>query len=124
MSTCSFICPTYTRSNQLQRFKIVKARKQYECGECRKKINIGERYERYTIVSSDGCGEFKTCLDCVSLRDTFCKGGSVFGGVRDQILECIYYDNPPWGQIAKLTKVSRDWICDKIEKGWEKYYVD
>ena len=50
--------------------KIIRARKTYQCYECKGLIRIDERYERVFGVMSRGEYPFiiKTCLICVNLR--------------------------------------------------------
>lgn len=49
-----------------------KARKEHRCCECRGVIQIGERYEYCTGIW-DEPDTFKTCHDCVELRDEIAK---------------------------------------------------
>lgn len=48
--------------------KVVTARKQHRCEECRCIIHAGERYE-YVAGSWDGCvSQFRTCKRCLEIR--------------------------------------------------------
>jgi len=69
-----------------------KARKEHRCCECRGVIQVGEIYERYTGIW-DEPDTFKTCPDCVALRDeisTETKNNYTFECLHE---ECEY---EPW----------------------------
>lgn len=55
------------------RQKVVTARKQHSCCECRRTIHVGTEYE-YTFGVWDTPDSFKTCMECLELRKEFmCK---------------------------------------------------
>jgi len=71
------------------------ARKSYECSECGRRINRGERYERANGRWDYGFDTFKTCVYCLSARDRMESAYKCFcwshGGLREDIanhLDC------------------------------------
>jgi len=76
-----------------------KARKVHKCCECRRKIDVGELYERTSGLWRDsGFASFKTCAHCAATRDyareiapkdvCFCPA---FGELTNEINELIQY---------------------------------
>ena len=86
---CSIECED---ACDLDSSEMRKARKQHICGECDRTIKPGERYEVYTILREGGWSSYKTCLGCRRIRDHFCKGGWIFGGVAEQVEECVGFN--------------------------------
>lgn len=88
--------------------KIQKARKEWKCTECYRKIKTGENYE-LTKGCWDGRWEqFHTCLHCVSMREwlnTVCSGWE-YGGVFDETRE-HFYDGYKSIQLARLLACMR-----------------
>ena len=96
------------------------ARKQHVCYECGKTIAIGERYFKEATVF---CGKFevyKTCLECLSIRDNL-TCSFYYGRVLEDVAEEIVDSggNVDESCIANLTPKARNWVCDIIEKTWE-----
>ncbi len=102
-----------------------KARKEHVCTECRRTIERGERYE-YAFTSFDGGTDtYKTCVDCVSVRDSFFCNGWGYTMVWEDLEE--HFSNVIWKNgdvvsecIVPLTKAARDRVCDMIEEHWER----
>lgn len=86
--------------------KIHKACKEYICCECGDKILQGQKYERVFGKWDGGIGEFKTCKDCLSIRDNlFC--GYCHGTMWERINEVLEYDECLTEIIPKLTEGAR-----------------
>lgn len=49
--------------------KVVRARKQHECCECRMPIYPGEEYERVEGLWDGGWDCYKSCLSCAGWRE-------------------------------------------------------
>jgi len=102
--------------------KNVTARKQHKCEECNCTIEKGEEYELYK--GSDGNGNIytcKTCLDCVSIRDAFFTGVTIFGNVIDEVRENIIYElggEVDSKCIIPLTEKAKERIFGYIEEAW------
>jgi hypothetical protein len=97
-----------------------KARKQHKCCECLRTIEKGEMY-RYESGIWDGPMSFKTCEDCLSLREAyFCS--FVFEGLYEYLDEEIREAGDYFldSRIQELTERAKQYVFDKIESMWEK----
>ena len=86
---CSIDCDEVS---ELDHAEMRKARKWHTCGECRRDIEPGEKYEVYTIYREREFSSHKTCLGCKRIREHLCKYGWIFGGVAEQVVECVGYN--------------------------------
>ncbi len=98
------------------------ARKKHKCHECDKTINPGEKYECVSGFWYGHPDRFKTCMDCVSLRDIFFTHGWVFTQIWEDFRETFRGDTIPESCIAELTPMARARVCEFIESQWK--YVD
>ncbi len=98
------------------------AAKEHECGECGKTIEVGEKYEKTTGCWEGTFNTHKTCLDCVSMRDSFfCDGWCytrIWEFLSDHIMEVQ-------GQVSSeclvpLTPRAREKVCELIEEQWRE----
>jgi hypothetical protein len=74
--------------------RIVTARKQHVCCECRKAIRIRDKYE-YTAMKYDGdFSSSKTCLPCADVREAYtCDGSGVqYGEFWQEMREHVFPD--------------------------------
>jgi hypothetical protein len=106
--------------------KIRTARKPKNCEECRREIAPGERYEHVQMRYEDDWSSFATCLDCVSIRESFFCDGWLHGSMLDDLAEHLYNVN---GEVASkcispLTPGARDLVCDMVEDVWARVYDD
>lgn len=69
--------------------KVVVARKSHVCGECRREITPGERYEVVKGVWDGDFSTYKTCLSCCRVRDDLMGCGWYFGSVWSDLKECL-----------------------------------
>lgn len=94
------------------------------CCECQKTIQIGEtfRYEKTTLFN--GCS-FKrsTCMDCISIRDTFFCEGWFYGEMYSHLEEHIRNTNCELAEdcVSVLTPKAREVVCNMIEKCWNSW---
>ena len=72
--------------------KIVIAKKEHICCECRDTIKIGEQYETVRGLWSGKFSTYKTCLPCRNIRETYCHCGYVFGDLRNTLFDCLEFD--------------------------------
>lgn len=72
--------------------RIVKARQKHRCCECHENISVGKKYEYVSGCWEGEFSTFKTCLRCVALRDKHCSGGFIYGGLFEQLRECMNWD--------------------------------
>lgn len=100
--------------------KWLKARKQHNCQECERQIQLGEQYYREVTKFDGEIDTHKTCADCMSLRRNLCAD-FYWGQIREMIEDAIEYCDGkiPEKCIAKLTPAARAWVCGVIEKVWE-----
>ena len=102
--------------------RTVTARKEHICCECRRKINRNERYERYKGVYDGEISEFKTCANCLSLRDAFFNSW-VFQCIWDDFYEYVIEgrgEELKWSALSKLTESAKNMAFDFIETVWER----
>lgn len=101
------------------------ARKYHVCCECHGDIEPGERYRVETGIWDGEPRSYKTCIDCLSVRDAlFC--GWEYGRLWELVDEHIQDMS---GEImtsafAKLTPAARESISDMIEDHWAEYYFN
>ena len=96
-----------------------KARKQHKCCECKRQIEAGETY---LVEEGKWDGEFetfKTCSDCLSIRETFFGYGFILGEILETLSDHIYGGDVPERCIAELTPRAREMVCEIIEEKWE-----
>ncbi len=101
---------TYTR----------KARKEHICYECRRVIKKGETYTLDDILADSEWEHYKTCSDCISLRDTYCS--FYFGEVWNMLYEDVSgnagrYDD---SMASRLTDSAKLKFFVVIESVWER----
>lgn len=118
---CSCISPgdgDYDTSYTLTQ-KSVQARKSHKCSECKKVINRGDTYELFKGVWDGKIETYKTCLDCVSLRDTFfCDW--IFTNLWDDFIDYVWEDGISFDNISKLTLGAKEHVYKIIENYWDR----
>jgi hypothetical protein len=120
--SCSCIYAWAGEPGSLNSARFYKARKEHKCTECHRVISPGEEYE-YTFGVWDGePGIYKTCSDCLSVRDTFFCKGWVYSQVWEDVHQHLLDTE---GQIESecllsLTSTAREWVIDWIDKLWEE----
>jgi len=123
MSNCSCVstCVDEDYAADIYNSKIVTARKEHKCGECSKTISPKEEYEVVNILRDGTFRMYKTCTDCVSIRNVFFCNGWIFKNIMDDIRKHIDYCGGEISSdsIVKLTPYARDKVCDMIEMTWK-----
>ena len=71
---------------------MVRARKQHCCGECSRTIEKGEQYEVVKGLWDGRWETHKTCLGCTRIRQHFCSDGWLYGGLAEQVSECVGFN--------------------------------
>lgn len=100
--------------------RVVEARKKHVCTECRREIVPGEKYERAS-GKWDGCIEtYKTCMDCISVRDAFFCGSYGYSAIWQDLYEHILCGPVDVECLVALTPAAREKVCDMIEESWEE----
>jgi hypothetical protein len=84
-------------SAQLYIDKIVKARKEHKCCECREPIKKGEKYESVKMLYEGDWSAYKTCISCLRIRRDYCPNGWMFEFLEETIHECLgfWYTEDP-----------------------------
>ena len=103
-----------------------KAQKPHKCNECGGDICPGDTYAYYKGIYEGDIFTNKTCLDCLSIRETFFAGYYYFGQILEDFHEFI---NETQGQIAEdciagLTSKSQDMVCAAIDNIWQEYWLE
>ena len=103
---------------------IRKARKPHQCFECDRDIVVGERYEEATVLDDGEWDRYRTCLDCVSVRNAmFCGGwyyGRVWEDVRDSLREG-WEEVPSSAIMMALTPRAREKGRARSDRSWSSY---
>jgi len=91
------------------------ARKEHHCIECRETIAAGTRYEYASGIWDGSASSFKTCLDCVEIRNHFaCSSGWEYGSVWAQLKESFFPAMTAGGQcMAGLSPAAKQRLIDK-----------
>lgn len=123
MSDCSCVyVDSYDSQPEFYNEKMPIARKQHICGECGRKIERGEPYENFSGKWEDTFSTYKTCNNCLSIRDEFfCEGWS-FGFLYENLWEHIReIDGQISGEcILSLTLGAKETVLDMIDRLWEE----
>ncbi len=101
--------------------KIRKARKGHTCTECRREIKPGEHYEHVTGKWEGELDTFKTCPECLDIRNIFFCESWAFGQIKSNLRANIYSRDGEVSEacMAALTPKARAIVCDIIERYWE-----
>jgi hypothetical protein len=99
---------------------IQKARKIHTCSECGCEIKPGNRYEKVFGKWGGDLSTYKTCPDCLSVRDVFFCDGFFHGMIWERLAEHI---SDMDGKISSeclvaLTSKARSDVCEIIERVW------
>lgn len=76
----------YGYENQLYWATTPRAGKAHECCECLGEIKKGERHELVKGKTDDAWWSSRTCLICVRVRVSVCRGEWLFGDLWDRIV--------------------------------------
>lgn len=105
--------------------KIVRARKDHRCIECRRSIPRGAEYER---ISGKWEGEFSTshtCLDCMNIRNGLSCGEAVsIGELWQDVHDCDVFERLTTGCIAKVPTASAKAYLIKRWQAWKGLLSD
>ena len=101
--------------------KEVKARKEHKCTNCGREISKHEYYETIKSVEDGKIYTYKTCQDCLSIRNEFFCGAYYFE-FMEALDEHLFAIN---GEVSSeclnnLTPKARDMIIKKIDYIWER----
>ena len=94
------------------------------CRECGKFFRPLEKHEKIRIQWYDKKPEeYRTCVDCVSVREKFFCEGYFFTRIWEDIQEHISEMDGVIDSscIVDLPKRGRDMLCDRIEQYWDDH---
>ncbi len=96
------------------------ARKTHRCTECYRDIKHGEKYEKCTGVWEGDFETYKTCIDCLSIRENFFCDGWQFTSVIEFLGYHIEETNGEISEncLVNLTVTARAKVCEMIEDNW------
>lgn len=94
---------------------IRKARKRHKCGECKRFIEPGERYERVVGKWDGDIETYLTCVHCVGARhwlEIEC-GGWLYTCIREDLEEHLGEQGPKknWQLVRLVIGMRRAWKC-------------
>jgi hypothetical protein len=96
------------------------ARASHTCTECGREIRAGEKYEKVVGAVDGDLETFKTCRDCLSVRESFFCGAwvlcCIWSDLEDHIQELR--GEIPSSCLVPLTSTARKRVCDLIEQAW------
>ena len=71
--------------------RMSRAKKQYQCAECRRTIARGEQYHRAFMVYDGYASTFRTCQNCAVAVEWLTEncGGAMHGGIEQDISEHV-----------------------------------
>ena len=97
------------------------ARKEHECGECKRIIHPGEIYRSEKTVYDGMLTTQKTCIDCNSIRESFICGSWYWGEILEAVQNNIYDCSGKFSESAvkSLTIPARTKICEMIQRYWD-----
>jgi len=93
---------------------------QQRCCECGVELSIGDQYRKEIALHDYEAHTYRTCLDCISIRDNlFC--GWTWTCLLDDLREEIEDgEDIPESCMATLTIPARERVCEIIETFWER----
>ena len=93
---------------------------QQRCCECGVELSIGDQYRKEIALHDYEAHTYRTCLDCISIRDNlFC--GWTWTCLFDDLWEEIEDgEDIPESCMATLTTPARERVCEIIETFWER----
>ena len=100
--------------------KMFTAKKDHKCTECKGVIKKGAQYEK-TVGKWDGNFDtFKTCLDCLSLRREFFRGGYYYGWIWEDFETYVDAVGAEISEkcLSNLSPIARGKACDIIQAWW------
>lgn len=106
--------------------KMVRAMKEHRCCECGRTITPGERYEKVAGVWDGEFNTYKTCDDCLSIRDSFFCDGWGYTSIYEHLYQHICDMKGRIGEecILSLTPCARDLVFNAIEETWHEMDLD
>ena len=101
------------------------ARKEHHCFECQRVIKIDENYRREAGKWDGFFAEYKTCTECIEIRDAFFCTSS-FGTLLSDFRESIMDNGGSYSDecVLALSPKAREKVCDIIQEEWDEWGDD
>lgn len=118
---CSCISADVDNFSDVLFEKDLTAKVKHICYECLKEIEIGEAHHFEKTEFEGNFNEYRTCLDCMSVREHLvCEFyyGQIWELVDNELSQ--YPDDIPWSKIGRLTPAARNRVCEIIERNWDE----
>ena len=121
MNECACIDIDLDDHPEFSSSKYRMARKEHKCSECERAIAPGETYEYVSMRFEGVFSQFKTCGDCLSVRDWFFCRAYYHARLWEDVEEHVRNCNDRIGEkiLTQLTPRARDRVCDLIQEEWE-----
>jgi Fe-S-cluster-containing hydrogenase component 2 len=121
--SCADVCLSHDVDDMASFYheKIVKAKKGYECEECRDVIPVGALYERVTGKWDGHFQTIRTCGPCAEIRKAFVCGSWALGYLWESMWEemfPVWREKGAWDCLAKLTTPEAVAKCNVKYADW------
>lgn len=104
-----------------------RAKKQHKCTECKKIIKPKETYTYEKTMYDGDTEEWKTCLDCLSVREAFFCHGFILGEIWSLLWDHFMNDgiDDCFGKkVLKLTEGAKEKVLKLMDEYREKHEDD
>jgi len=118
MESCACVTVDVDSQAEFHAAEHRRAGKEHKCSECGRTIGIREEYEHVSGMWDGDFSRFKTCLDCLSIRNAFFCDGFNFEMLRDDLWEHVWdtQGEIPEDCISRLTREAQGIVCDMIQR--------
>lgn len=125
MSGCACLIDNEGEASDVSFTRMQMASKTHCCGECGREIRPGETYERVSGKWDCGFETYKTCADCLSVRDTYFCSYS-YGCVWEDLENTVHDSrgNVADARLCELTPAARTRVMELIEAEWEEVAME
>jgi len=93
---------------------------QQRCCECGVELSIGDQYRKEIALHDYEAHTYRTCLNCISIRDNLFCGWTWTNLLDDLRGEIEDGEDIPESCMATLTTPARERVCEIIETFWER----
>ena len=93
---------------------------QQRCCECGVELTEGDQYRKEIVRHDYEAYTYRTCLNCISIRDNLFCGWTWTNLLDDLRGEIEDGEDIPESCMATLTTPARERVCEIIETFWER----
>lgn len=118
--SCKDVCVVmdYDGSNAFQSEEVRRARKPYQCCECKEVIAVGQEHHYETGKNDGFFWTYRTCAPCFEIRRTFCCDGWVFGDLWQEIHGQLF---PYWDAMMAIDCLAQLTTDSAVAKMRDEY---